>query len=148
MKKKFTILISLIIFLMMLNPVLSQINSNYSSLFNGANSMLVAGNFKEAIKLYNQAIQKSPDSYEAYLGLSIAYKESGQYQEAYNAVNYVIKLKPNYYQAYYNLGIILEKLERKEEAIKAYEKFLKEVPGAERFSDANKRILKLKNIRN
>jgi len=76
----------------------------------------------------------------------MAYKESGKYKEAYEATLKAIELKPNYYQAYYNLGLILEKQGKYDEAIKAYEKFLNEVPGAERFTDARQRIMKLKKI--
>jgi tetratricopeptide (TPR) repeat protein len=109
-----------------------------------ANSSLTSGKMSEAIKYYNQAIKNDPSFFEAYMGLSIAYRESGEYDKALDSVNAAIKLQPDYYQAYYNLGLILEKQNRLDEAIKAYEKFLKGVPGAAKFSDAKQRILKLK----
>lgn len=113
--------------------------------YNKANSYLTSGKMTEAIKYYNQAINYSSSFFEAYLGLSIAYRESGDYDKAYEAIQKAIALKPDYYQAYYNLGLILEKQNKPAEAIKAYEKFLKGVRGAEKFSDAKQRILKLKN---
>lgn len=127
-----------------LKPVLSQGHIDYKLLYSRANSMLVAGDFNEAIKLYNQALQQNPKSPDAYLGLGIAYKESGKYKDAYDATKKAISLRPTYYQAYYNLGMILENMNRYDEAIDVYEKFLKEVPGAERFSDAKQRILIIK----
>jgi len=114
--------------------------------YSKANSSLTSGKMTEAIKYYNQAITYSSSFFEAYLGLSIAYRESGDYNKAYESIQKAINLKPDYYQAYYNLGLILEKQNKPDEAVKAYEKFLKGVRGAEKFSDAKQRILKLKNV--
>jgi tetratricopeptide (TPR) repeat protein len=138
-----SITLFLVLFLLF-RPVLSQGNTDYKYFYSKANSMLVSGDFEQALTLYSKAIQKNPDSSDAYLGLGIAYKELGRNQEAYNATRMALNLKPSYYQAYYNLGIILENMGKSEEAVDAYEKFLKEVPGAERFSDAKQRIIKLK----
>jgi tetratricopeptide (TPR) repeat protein len=145
MKQRFFILILLfaLAFSIPFKPVLSQ---NINDYYNMANSMLVAGNFEKAAEYYNMVIQRNPNSAEAYLGLGMAYKELGRYDDAYNATKKAIQLKPTYYQAYYNLGLILEMQGKNEEAIQAYEKFLDEVPGAERFSDARQRINHLKKI--
>lgn len=147
MKKRYLILPLLIILSLFLffKPVLSQNDNNY---YSKANSMLVSGNFEAAIDNYNKVIQRNPNSADAYLGLGMAYKELGQYDEAYKATSKAIQLKPSYYQAYYNLGLILEMQGKKQEAIQAYEKFLDEVPGAEKFSDAKMRISKLKKNSN
>ena len=109
-----------------------------------ANSCLTSGRMTEAINYYNQAISYDETFFEAYLGLSIAYKETGDYEKALKYVQYAISLRPDYYQAYYNLGLVLEKQNKRDEAIKAYEKFLKGVPAASKFSDAKQRILQLK----
>lgn len=135
-----TLLLVLTVFLS-LKPVLSQ---NISDSYTRANSMLVAGNFEKAVEYYTYVVQKNPNAADAYLGLGMAYKELGRYNEAYNATKQAIKLKPSYYQAYYNLGLILEMQFKNDEAIQSYEKFLDEVPGAEKFSDAKQRINRLK----
>jgi len=143
MQKRHLIFIILLIcsVLVVFKPAISQsLDDNY----NKANSMLVSGNFDKAAEYYNAVIQKNPKSADAYLGLGMAYKELGRYDEAYNATKMAIRLKPSYNQAYYNLGLILEMQQKNEEAIKAYEKFLDEVPGAEKFSDARQRIARLK----
>lgn len=146
MIKNLLISFVLIVLVFFLDPVLSQNNSDYKLNYDKANSMLGAGNFDEAIRFYNTAIQQNPRSSYAYLGLGIAYKETKRYQEAYDATMTAINLDHSYYQAYYNLGIILESMNRNDEAINAYTKFLKEVRGAEKFSDAKQRILKLKKL--
>lgn len=111
-----------------------------------ANSCLTSGKMSEAINYYNQAISYDNSFFEAYMGLSIAYKEIGDYDRALNSIRVVIQLKPDYFQAYYNQGLILEKQNKPEDAIKAYERFLKGVPGASKFSDAKQRISRLKKI--
>lgn len=142
MNRKLLFIVTLLALLvLLLKPVFSQDADDY---FNRGNSMLVAGKFDKAVQLYNAAITQNQDYAEAYVGLGMAYKESGKYQEAYKATIQALKIKPGYYQAYYNLGIILEKQNRLKEAIDAYDKFLDEVPGAERFSDAKQRIARLK----
>jgi len=145
MKKRYLFLILLLILAMslFLKPVLSQ---NFNDYYNKANSMLVAGNFEKAAEYYNIVIQRNPNSADAYLGLGMAYKELGRYDDAYNATKKAIQLKPSYYQAYYNLGLIQEMQGKNEEAIQSYEKFLDEVPGAEKFSDARQRINRLKKV--
>lgn len=147
MKKRYLLIplllvLSLFVFF---KPVLSQNSDNN---YNKANSMLVSGNFEAAVENYNKVIQKNPNFADAYLGLGMAYKELGKYDEAYAATSKAIKLRPTYYQAYYNLGLILEMQGKNQEAIQAYEKFLDEVPGAEKFSDAKKRISILKKMLN
>lgn len=145
MKRKFFISLLLIVSaIFFFKPVFSQNKNDY---YHKANNMLVAGDFGKAEELYNVAIQQNPKFSEAYIGLGMAYKEMGKFQEAYEATYKAIKLNPSYYQAYYNLGIILEKMNRNDEAINSYEKFLKEVPGAERFSDAKQRIVRLKEAK-
>lgn len=128
---------------LLVKPVLAESANEY---YNEANFALISGNFVEAAKSYNLAVIKNPKLSEAYIGLGIAYRELGNYQKAYETTLKSINLKPNYYQAYYNLGLILEKQNKPVEAIVAYEKFLKEVPGAERFSDVTQKIAKLKKI--
>lgn len=140
-KRIFISILGIIFVLLLFVPVFSQGMNDY---FTKANYMLISGNLNEAVSYYNLAIQQNPRSPEAYLGLGMAYKELGRYQEAYLATSTAIKLKPQYFQAYYNLGLILEKQNKCEDAIKAYDKFLKEVPAADRFSDAKQKILQLK----
>ncbi len=131
--------------------LLSNFNFAYASdaqsYYLKGNSNITSGKMTEAIQAYNQAIEQQNSFFEAYLGLSIAYRETNDFEKALFSIRKAIELKPRYYQAYYNLGLILEKQGERTKAIKAYEKFLKEVPGAFKFSDANQRIFKLKKIK-
>jgi len=135
-----------LIFLILLCISKPTFSDSVADTYSKANSMLVSGNYNNAVNYYNVVIKQNPKFYEAYIGLGMAYKELGMYQEAYDTTMRAIILKPSYYQTYYNLGIILESMGKKEEAISAYEKFLKEIPGADRFSDAKQRIIQLKKM--
>ena len=119
-------------------------SQNAEDFYQKANLSLTSGKMTEAVKFYNQSISCDENYFEAYLGLSIAYRELKQYDKALESINTAINLNPEYFQAYYNLGLILEQQNKNIEAIKAYEKFLKGVPGAAKFSDAKQRIFKLK----
>ncbi len=143
MKKSFLLLALCLIFniLLAIQPTFSESAEQY---YYKANLSLTSGNMQEAVTLYKLAIEKKPGFYEAYLGLSIAYRELEKYDNANAAITKVLELRPDYTQVYYNLGLILEKQGRNRDAIEAYEKFLDKVPGAARFTDVKQRIQRLK----
>lgn len=114
------------------------------SYYRKANAFLASGKMKEAVNNYNKVIEKDKDFFEAYVGLSIAYREIGQPDKALKAIDYAIKLKPDYYQAYYNKGLILERQNKCSEALTSYDFFLRNTKGADKFSDVKQRISKIK----
>jgi len=140
-------LLTTILFVAMVFFAASAYSQDADYYYYKANANLTSGNIQEAVVLYNKAISFNVNYFEAYMGLSIAYRELGNYDKAIESIGYAIKLKPNYYQAYYNLGLILEKQGKNEEAIKAYEKFEKYVPDASKFSDVKQRISRLKDYK-
>lgn len=109
-----------------------------------ANVFLSSGKMREAVNNYNEVLRKDKNFFEAYIGLSIAYRETGQYDKALKSADCAIKLKPDYYQAYYNKGLILERQNKCTEALNAYGIFLKKTKGAAEFSDVKQRISKIK----
>lgn len=143
MRIKNLILLVITSIILLTSQTYAQNNAEFY--YKEANKMLISGQFEQAKEKYCEAIKKKPDYAEAYMGLGMAHKELGNYDEAYKATQEALNINPEYYQAYYNLGLILENQNKNQEAIKAYEKFLKEVPGSERFTDAKQRIYKLKN---
>lgn len=143
MKKYLTILIILIIFVLCIkSPSYSENAEDY---YFKANLNLTSGNIAESVVFYRLATQKKEKFFEAYLGLSIAYRELGEYDKAHNAILKVLEIKPDYYQVYYNLGLIFEKQGKNSKALATYKEFLEKVPGASRFTDTKQRISKLKN---
>ncbi|MDJ0624276.1 MAG: tetratricopeptide repeat protein [Desulfocapsaceae bacterium] len=53
------------------------------------------GNEAKAIELWNQAINRNPDYFFAYLGLAMAYQLSGDEESAKKAATEVLRIKPN-----------------------------------------------------
>jgi tetratricopeptide (TPR) repeat protein len=145
MKKYLTIFVFLIFLAVSFtSPSRSE---NAEEYYYKANLSLTSGNIAEAVNFYKLAAEKKEKFFEAYLGLSIAYRELGEYDKARNAILKVLEIKPDYYQVYYNLGLILEKQHKYAEALDAYEKFLEKVPGASKFTDTKQRISKIKGAR-
>ncbi len=144
MKKIFLAGLCFLVLMFFVGTAYSQ-DANYY--YFKANTSLTSGKTEDAVRFYNKAISLDANFFEAYIGLSIAYRETGEYDKALESIEYAIKLKPDYYQAYYNLGLILEKQQKCEEAITAYEKFLWGVPDAARFSDVKQRISRLKGCK-
>jgi Flp pilus assembly protein TadD len=60
--------------------------------------------YKEAIKLYRQALKIKPDFVEVYINLGIAYYKLGKYSDSIDAYKEAIKLKPNSASLYGKLG--------------------------------------------
>jgi Flp pilus assembly protein TadD len=60
--------------------------------------------YKEAIKLYRQALKIKPNFVEVYINLGIAYYKLGKYSDAIDAYRNAIKLKPNSASLYSKLG--------------------------------------------
>ena len=51
--------------------------------------------YEKAISLWNQAVERNPDYFFAYLGLALVYQLSGNEAKAREAVAEVLRLKPN-----------------------------------------------------
>lgn len=143
MKKLLDILAFSLIALVLLG-VAPSYSENAEEYYYKANLSLTSGRMHEAVTLYRMATDKKPNFFEAYLGLSIAYRELGEYDKAHDSIIKVLQINPDYNQVYYNLGLILEKQGNYSEAVKAYETFLARVPGAARFTDVKQRIQNLK----
>ncbi len=142
MKKQLLIFSCMLV--LALSVKLPSYSENAEEYYYKANLSLTSGQVTEAVKYYKKATEKDENFFEAYLGLSIAYRETGDYEKAHQAILKVLEIKPGYYQVYYNLGLILEKQQKYDEALKAYEKFLEKVPGASRFTDTKRRISNIK----
>lgn len=54
-----------------------------------------SGQREEAIALWNEAIDRNPDYFFAYLGLALTYQLSGKEDKAQKAASEVLRLKPN-----------------------------------------------------
>jgi tetratricopeptide (TPR) repeat protein len=72
-----------------------------------ARRAFVAGNYQEAIKLYEELIKKAPGVAEIHSNLAAAYYLSGRFAAAAREAQLALKLKPTLMNAHYFLGVSL-----------------------------------------
>jgi tetratricopeptide (TPR) repeat protein len=89
---------------------------------NNENSLVFQGNYEEAIKAFDKAIEiNSQDSY-AWCNKGLCLGHLGNYEEAVKAFDKAIEINSQDSNAWYNKGYSLECLGNYEEAIKAFDK--------------------------
>jgi tetratricopeptide (TPR) repeat protein len=76
------------------------------------------GNYEEAIREYDKAIEVNPSYTVAYYNRSVAYTKTGQYDRAINDCNKVLQLDPKHANSYYTRGVSYWHLGSKNQAIK------------------------------
>lgn len=80
------------------NIVPSEIRQGYA--------LLKKGWVNDAIRVFQSAIERHPDSIEARLGLAIGYRRAGQDENAWNAYQQVLARDPNNQLALKTVGIL------------------------------------------
>jgi tetratricopeptide (TPR) repeat protein len=88
-------------------------------LANKGNKELEAGNYKNAIKYFNDALLEweLPD---AYIGLGNAYYKNEEYQKSILAINEYLQYEINKYSPYYVKGLCYLKLQNLDEALNSF----------------------------
>lgn len=76
------------------------------------------GNYQEAIKAYDKAIEVNPSYAIAYYNRSVAYTKTGQYERAINDCNKVLQLDPQHANSFYTRGVSYWHIGSKNQAIK------------------------------
>jgi len=99
------------------------------------NIQLEKGNFKEAIKLYSQAIDLQPSNHVYFANRSAAHIATNQWDKAKEDAEKSIELDANYIKGYYRLAKSQLKLGRKSEAIAVCKKALVKLPGNKDLED-------------
>lgn len=88
---------------------LGQITNQESveQILENANSLLQKNRLKEAKKEIEKALKIDKKSAEAYLLLSVAYRQEGKMDEAIKHARNAVKLRPNYPNGHYILAVLL-----------------------------------------
>jgi tetratricopeptide (TPR) repeat protein len=86
------------------------------------NTLFEKGNYTQAIELYKQALQVSPDFEWAWYGLGKAHAKQGEYDQAIEAYQKAIYIKPDFEWAWYLLGNVYMDQGNYNQAIKTYQK--------------------------
>ncbi len=93
-----------------------------------AESLRKAGQYQEALPLYDQAIALKPKMAEAYWGRCYSLNKLNKPAEAIVACNDAIDLKPNYAEALWGKGKALDQQKQYLEALQLYERAAKLKP--------------------
>lgn len=88
------------------------------------NAAFSAGQFEEAVKLFDEAIAVDGENHVLYSNKSAALASMGKYEEALEAATKVTSLKPDWPKGYSRVGAALYGLERWDEAVESYSKGL------------------------
>ena len=108
-----------------------QIKTEYSAIIKelpyiqkleAANKSRMAEKYKNAIKLYGEAIGLNPTSSAAYFGRACSHSSLENYQQAIEDYTKAIQIDPNYSEAYKGRGIIYDILKDYKQAIADYSK--------------------------
>jgi stress-induced-phosphoprotein 1 len=83
---------------------------------------LTAGNFKEAIECYSQAISLDAANHVLYSNRSAAYLKAGLFKEALADADKTIQLNEKWPKGYSRKGAVLYALEKYDEASTCYNK--------------------------
>ena len=86
--------------------------------FDRGSSLIVSGQFQDAITAFNKAIELNPEYARAYSVRGFAYAKTDQPQKGIKDCDKAIELKPNYAEAYINRGFAYYKSRYYDQAIK------------------------------
>ena len=83
-----------------------------------------AGDYAQAIRMFEDLLAQNPTMTDAYLGLGGVQYEMGNFQGAETSYSRAARLEPRNFEAQFGHGTVLEALERHSEAVRAYQRAL------------------------
>jgi predicted O-linked N-acetylglucosamine transferase (SPINDLY family) len=78
----------------------------------------------DAVELYRQIADASPDQFVALSNRGVALEQLGRLDEALASIDAALAIKPDYADAFYNRGIVLLRIKRFEEALASCDRAL------------------------
>jgi serine/threonine protein kinase len=88
------------------------------------NRLFNAGRYKEALAIFEHALQRDPDLVDAYQGKGNTLYSMGRYEEAITAHEEALQRDPSCLSAYDGIGWALRRLGRYKEALDIYDRLL------------------------
>ena len=123
LSSRFLFLLSFLVLLIgLLGAVEGLAEEPSQSLLLRGKALSESGQHEEAVRAFQQAIQKDPGSEDAYLGLGNSHYELESYEAAADAFRYVLKTNPNNSTALFYLGLSLVQQKKYAESIPYFEK--------------------------
>lgn len=111
-----------------LNSLQIQLQQSADTLLIQGNHLCQSGNFKDTIKLYDQALELRPDFNEAWYKRGNVLAELQLYKEAIVSYEKALNLQSDDYRAWVGKGNVFTELQRYQEALDFYNQALKFKP--------------------
>jgi len=123
------IILSIVIFFLFINVFASgEEGRTLVNLLKQADSSVKAGEFQEAVDLYLQALEISPDDVDILLHLGNIYLWTGEFERAEKMLTRVINITPEYEDAYQSLSNVYLNQGMIQEAIDVLKRLIKRNP--------------------
>lgn len=107
------------------NP-LDEVTSQRSvGLYEAGLKLYYERNFKEALDLFNQALDINPQNYQALNGKGATFAFQGRYSEGISLIQKAIQINPEFVYAHFNLGLAHELAGDYNQSIEAYKAALR-----------------------
>ncbi len=152
-KARFDIFISILCFLLFVQPVFSAANNQATirqlqqriidnpkdtdAHLKLAIEYSIANDFVKAVETYFALLKIDPNNFHAYNNLGILYKQSGQYRDSLHCYQQAQRIDPDSCWVPYNMGLCYESMGRMQEARESYGQALSLNPS---FSQALQRL--------
>lgn len=95
---------------------------NEDTLYIKARTLQLIGKNDEALKIYQQLIQKNMNSELYWCSMAALFYNMNQYEEAFDKIMNATKLNGQMFEIWYNFGVLYEKCKQSGEAVVAYTK--------------------------
>lgn len=99
-------------------------SANAKEMYKQANTLYELQRYKDAISIYEKAVEIRPDYAQAWNGQAKTLSELKQYKKALLAYDKAIQIQPDYLEAWGGRGFTLNKLQRYTEAVASFDKVL------------------------
>jgi RNA polymerase subunit RPABC4/transcription elongation factor Spt4 len=105
-----------------------------------------AGNIREAVRLFRQAVEADPTNASYFTNLGVGYGELGDEPQATSAYQRAIDLNPREVTAYLSLGYLYMERERPTEAREMWEHVVRLAPDGEEAREARDNLRSLEDV--
>ncbi|EKE02285.1 MAG: hypothetical protein ACD_20C00402G0015 [uncultured bacterium] len=102
----------------------NKISQNAKVLLNKGIAQVKSGDNTNAIKSFNELINKYPDLAIGYYNLGLAYAENKNLNKAINSWEQAVLIDDSYADAYYNLGLAYKTLHNKKKAAESLANYI------------------------
>lgn len=105
-----------------------------------------SGNYREAIRLFQEATEADPGNASYYTNLGVAFGEVGDDLQAFTAYRRAVELNPEELAAYLNMGYLYMERERPTEAREMWEAVVRAAPDSDEAKEARDNLSNMEDV--